>query len=88
MKQEYKLYFVDTIEKEVSDHKQIGHWTVVHQENLPKNENPMKAIWYFKEKRNPNEACCYWGKNYHIYHTQRVAYFYNYKNIQSQFKGY
>ena len=56
MKQEYKLYFVDTIETEVSDHEQIGHWTVVHQETLPKNENPMKAIWYFKQKRNPNEA--------------------------------
>ena len=54
MKQEDKLYLVDAMEKEVSDHEERGHWTVVHHKNIPKNANPIKKIWYFKRKRKPD----------------------------------
>ena len=52
MKQEDKLSFVDATEKEFYDHEERGHWTVVHRKTLPKNAKPIKAIWYFKRKRN------------------------------------
>ena len=51
MKQEDELYFVDSMEKEFYDHKERGHLTVVHQNNIPKNVKPIKAIRSFKQKR-------------------------------------
>ena len=54
MKQEDELYFVDSMEKEVYDHKERVHLTVVHQNNIPKNVKPIKAIRYFKQKRKPD----------------------------------
>ena len=56
MEQEYKLSFVDAMEKEFSENKENGNWTVVHCKNLPKNKNPIKEIWYFKQNCKPDRA--------------------------------
>ena len=53
-KQENKLSFIHAMEKEVSDHKERDHWTVVHCKTLPKNSKPLKAIWSFKQSQNPD----------------------------------
>ena len=44
MKQDDKLDFVDAMEKEVSDHKQGGHWSIVHRDTLPNTARPIKDI--------------------------------------------
>ena len=56
MKQEDKLSFVDAMENKVSDHKDRGHWTVVHFKTLLKNAKPIKTIQCFKQDRQPDGA--------------------------------
>ena len=46
------MSFVDAMEKEILDHKNGKHWSIVHRNTLPNKEWPIKAIWYFKRKRN------------------------------------
>ena len=53
MKQDDKLAFVNAMEKEISDHKKGGHWSIVHRDTLPNKARPIKAIWSFKQKRKP-----------------------------------
>ena len=48
MKQEDKISFVDAMEKEILDHENGEHWSIVHCNNLPNKERPIKAIWSFK----------------------------------------
>ena len=54
MKQEDKMSFVDAMEKEILDHKNGEHWSIVHHNTLPNKARPIKAIWSFKRKRNPD----------------------------------
>ena len=54
MKQDEKLDFVDAMEKEISDHKKGGHWSIVHRNTLPNKVRPIKAIWSFKRIRKPD----------------------------------
>ena len=46
------MSLVDTMEKEILDHKNGEHWSIVHQNTLPNKERPIKAIWSFKRKQN------------------------------------
>ena len=77
MKQEDKLDFVDAMEKEILDHEQGAHWSIVHRRTLPNATRPIKAIWSFKRKRKPDgellkhkaRLCAHggmqqWGNNY------------------------
>ena len=54
MKQDDKLAFVDAMEKDISDHKKVGHWSIVHRDTLPNKARPIKAIRSFKRKRKPD----------------------------------
>ena len=54
MKQEEKMSFVDAMEKEILDHENGKHWSIVHRNTLPNKERPIKSIWYLKHKRNPD----------------------------------
>ena len=54
IKQDDKLAFFDAMEKEISDHKKVGHWSIVHQDTIPNKERPITEIWYFKQKRKPD----------------------------------
>ena len=54
MKQEDKMSFVAAMEKEIYNHKNGKHWSVVHRSTLPNKTRPIKAIWSFKRKRKPD----------------------------------
>ena len=54
MKQEDKMSFVDAMEKEILDHENGEQWSIVHRNTLPKKAWPIKAIWSFKRKQNPD----------------------------------
>ena len=54
MRQEDKLSFVDAMEKEILDHEEGCHWSIVHRSTLPNTARPIKAIWSFKRKRKPD----------------------------------
>ena len=54
MKQEGKLSLVDSIDKEINNHEEVGHWWIVHHNTLTNMERPMKEIWYFKRKQKPD----------------------------------
>ena len=51
-----KMSFVDDMDKEILDHKNSEHWSIVHRNTLPNKARPIKAIWYFKRKRKPDGA--------------------------------
>ena len=53
-KQEEKMSSVDAMEKEILDHKNGEHWSIVHQNTLPNKARTIKAIRYFKHKQNPD----------------------------------
>ena len=54
MKQEDILSFVNATEKEIHEHEEGGHWTVVRRNILPNKARPIKSIWSFIRKRKPN----------------------------------
>ena len=54
MKQEYKMSFVEAMEKEISNHEGVSHWSVVHRDTLPTKARPIKAIWYIKRRGKPD----------------------------------
>ena len=54
MKQEDRMKFIEAIEKEISDHEDGNHWSVVHMNTLLPKAKPIKAIWSFKQKRKPD----------------------------------
>ena len=54
MKQEDKLSFVDAMDKEILDHKNGEHWSIIHCNTLPNKARPIKAICSFKPKQNPD----------------------------------
>ena len=54
VKQEDKISFVDAMEKEILDHENGEHWSIVHRNTLPNKARPIKAIFSFERKRNPD----------------------------------
>ena len=77
MKQEDKLNFVQAMEKEIEDNESRDHWSIVEQWSVPDTAKPIRAIWSFKQKRQPDgtllkhkaHLCAHggmqtWGTNY------------------------
>jgi len=69
--------FITAMEKEIADHEQRGHWTMVKRSSIPSSAKTIKAIWSFKRKRFPDgrlnkhkaRLCAHggmqtWGENY------------------------
>ena len=54
MKQEDILSFVNATEKEIHEHEEGGHWTVVNCNTLPNKSHPIKSKWMLKRKRKPD----------------------------------
>ena len=46
--------FVEAMEKEIEDHENHDHWTLVLRSTLPQTAKTIKAIWSFKRKRFPD----------------------------------
>ena len=42
------------MEKEISEHEAVGHWSVVHRDTLTNKARPIKSVWSFKRKRKPD----------------------------------
>ena len=49
-KQEDKLSFVAATEKDINDHKEGGHWLIIHWDNIKNKALPIEEIWSFKKK--------------------------------------
>jgi hypothetical protein len=77
MTQEDTHLFVEAMQKEVTDHEQRNHWTIVHHSTVPKTAKPIQAIWLFKGKQHTDgtlvkhkaRLCAHgrmqqWGTNY------------------------
>lgn len=69
--------FITAMEKEIRDHEERGHWTIVERSSIPATAKTIKAIWSFKRKRFPDgrlnkhkaRLCAHggmqkWGENY------------------------
>ena len=54
MKQEDKLNFVQTMEKEIEDHESRDHWSIVERLSVPHTAKPIRAVWSFKRKQQPD----------------------------------
>ena len=46
--------FVKAMIKEVDDHKNRNHWTIMNCRNMPPDTKTIMAIWSFKRKRFPD----------------------------------
>ncbi len=46
--------FVKAMIKEVDDHKNRNHWTIMHCSDMPVNAKTIMSIWSFKHKRHPD----------------------------------
>ena len=53
MKQEDRLSFVNAMEKEIRDHEEGFHWTIVNRNTIPNKDFPIKEFWSFKRKCKP-----------------------------------
>ena len=69
--------FVSAMEKEIQDHEEREHWTMVERASMPRGAKTIRAIWSFKRKRFPDgrlnkhkaRICAHggmqqWGENY------------------------
>ncbi len=54
MTQEDAHLFFEAMQKEVADHEQKNHWTIIHRSTVPKTAKPIQAIWLFKCKQRPD----------------------------------
>ena len=76
-KQDDKSDFIQSMLKEVEDHEQRNHWTVLPKSEVPKGTKTIMSIWPFKRKRYPDgrvlkhkaRLCVHggmqkWGENY------------------------
>ena len=45
MKQEDRLSFVNAMEKEIRDHEEGFHWTIVNRNTIPNKYFPIKEFW-------------------------------------------
>ena len=81
-KQEDKGSFIEAMLKEVKDHEDRNHWTVLPRSSMPANTKTIMAFWSFKRKRYPDarvlkhkaRLCAHggmqtWGVNLHLYGT-------------------
>ena len=77
LQQSDKIDFFRAMEKEVKDHEDRNHWSLVERSTLPPGTKTIMAIWSFKRKRAPDgrvlkhkaRLCCHggmqqWGVNY------------------------
>ena len=77
LKQPDSTDFIQAMIKEVQDHEQRNHWTVIPRHQVPKGVKTILAIWSFKRKRFPDgrlnkhkaRLCAHggmqtWGVNY------------------------
>ena len=46
--------FFEAMEKEINDHEEREHWTMVERSSLPSATKTIKVIWTFKRKRFPD----------------------------------
>ncbi len=46
--------FVKAMVKEVDDHKNRNHWTILNRRDMPPDAKTIMAIWSFKQKRFPD----------------------------------
>ena len=51
MKQEDRMLFVEAMGKEINDHEEGKHWTIVQRLLVLATVKTIKAIWSFKRKR-------------------------------------
>jgi hypothetical protein len=69
--------FVKTMIKEVDDHENQNHWTIMRHCDMPMDTKTIMSIWSFKCKRHPDGSsnkhkahlCAHggmqtWGQNY------------------------
>ena len=69
--------FVKAMIKEVDDHKNMNHWTIMNPRDMPTDAKTIMANWSFKRKRVPDgtlnkhkaHLCAHsgmqtWGQNY------------------------
>ena len=73
---DWKMFF-QAMQKEIADHEDRDHWTLVERSTMPKWAKTIQAIWSFKRKRYPDgrinkhkaRICAHggmqqWGENY------------------------
>ena len=73
---DYKL-FIEAMIKEVNDHEERKHWTLLERRDMPPGTKTIMSIWSFKRKRFPDgtlnkhkaRICAHggqqtWGENY------------------------
>ena len=53
-KQDDKLAFLESMEKDITDHENGGYSSIFHCDTLPNKARPIKSIWSFKRKRKPD----------------------------------
>jgi hypothetical protein len=46
--------FIETMSKEICDHKSRDHWEIVQRSTIPLGNKTIQAIWSFKRKRYPD----------------------------------
>jgi chloramphenicol O-acetyltransferase len=46
--------FIQAMIKEVDDHEQRNHWTLMERQALPQGVKTIMSIWSFKRKRYPD----------------------------------
>jgi len=54
MKQDDNRDFIKAMIKEINDHEQRNHWTMIPRSSLPANVKTILSIWSFKRKRHPD----------------------------------
>ena len=77
LQQEDRNEFVKAMMKEIVDHEQRKHWSIMRREDIPIGSKIILAIWSFKRKRFPDSRihkykamiCAHggmqiWGENY------------------------
>lgn len=45
--------FVEAMYKELNDHIQRSHWTIVPRSSIPKHKRALPMVWSYKRKRDP-----------------------------------
>jgi hypothetical protein len=88
LKQEDFKDFVVAMKKEVEDHEQREHWTLMPRSEMPKDTKTILSVWSFKRKRYPDgrvlkhkaRLCAHsgmqtWGVNYWETYAPAVNWF-------------
>ena len=51
MKEADAELFISALQKEISDHELLDHWSIVKRSTIPSTAKTIQAIWSFKQKR-------------------------------------